>query len=108
MPLEQHTEGIGVTVDVPSQQFLVGRPAVVRAASRGWPLVGRLAWLRQGVAPWRLLVRFRRFLPPPWWSTTPQDSFRSPPRPRDPMIVNGQETPWITTPKICAMYLLPA
>jgi hypothetical protein len=29
-------------------------------------VVGRLTWLGQGVAARRLLVRFRRFLPPPW------------------------------------------
>jgi hypothetical protein len=66
MPLEQHAEGVRVAVDMKAQQFFVGRAAIVSLGSRSQSMVGRQTWLGQGVALGRLLVRFRRFLPPPW------------------------------------------
>jgi hypothetical protein len=66
MPLEQHAECVRVAVNMPAQQFLVGRVCVAAAGPPRWPLIGRLTWLGQGVAVRGLLVRFRRFLPPQW------------------------------------------
>ena len=67
VPLEQLTERVRIAVDMSAQQFLVGRGAVVGTGSRRRPVVGRLTWPGQGIAARRLIVRFRRFLPPPWW-----------------------------------------
>jgi hypothetical protein len=66
MPLEQDAEGIRISVDMAAEQLLVGWGAVISARPGRQAMVGWLPWLRQGMTARRLLVRFRRFLPPPW------------------------------------------
>jgi hypothetical protein len=65
VPLEESAKGIRIAVNMATQQILVGRALVgqgsIRQSLIAWP-----TRLRQGVAVRRLLVRFRRFLPPPW------------------------------------------
>jgi hypothetical protein len=65
MPLEQLAKRIRITLGMAAQQLRVRRAAVVGLRLRR-TLVDRLTWLGQGIALRRLLVRFRRFLPPPW------------------------------------------
>ena len=99
MPLEQFAERIGIARNVPAEQLLVGYDVVISPRTPTRLQVGRLARLGQGVTARRLLVRFRRFLPPPWCLPMPQDGLKAAPRgPRDPMIVNDQDVPWTTTP----------
>jgi hypothetical protein len=69
MALKQFSECVRIAVDVTAQQFLVRQAAfagLVGLSSRRRPLIDRLARFGQRVALWRLVVRFRRFLPPPW------------------------------------------
>jgi hypothetical protein len=66
MPLEQLAKRIRISVSVTTQQLRVRRTAVAGVCLHRRTLVDRLTWLGQGIAIRRLLVRFRRFLPPPW------------------------------------------
>jgi hypothetical protein len=66
MSLEKQAERIRVAVNMQAQELLVGWGAVIGLGPRLRPVIGRLTWLGQGVAFRGLLVRFRRFLPPPW------------------------------------------
>lgn len=65
MPLEQLAKRIRISLGMAAQQLRVRRAAVVGLRLRR-TLVDRLTWLGQGISLRRLLVRFRRFLPPPW------------------------------------------
>jgi hypothetical protein len=66
MALEELSERVRVAVNVTTQQLLVRQAVLVGLGPGRRPLINRLTWLRQGIALWRLLVRFRCFLPPPW------------------------------------------
>ncbi len=107
MPLEQNAECLRVAVNVQAQQFLIGKRAPSSAPGPSSRVGGRQARVAQAGRDGPETARSIPSLPPRRGDHTPQEAPPAAPRPRVPMIVNDQDEPWIATPKICAMYLLP-